>query len=186
MIDNFGRKINYLRFSITDRCDLRCKYCMPLKNDKFFKKEEILDTQQIKKILSFFIKVGIKKVRITGGEPLIRKDILEIISFLKNKKDKNLLKEILLTTNGTQLKKYAKDISSLGVDRINVSLDTLIPEKFQFITNGGNLNQVLDGLFEAKKHNIKIKINTVLLKQFNEDEINNMVLWCHENNFKQS
>ena len=79
-----------------------------------------------------------------------------------------------------------KDISSLGVDRINVSLDTLIPEKFQFITNGGNLNQVLDGLFEAKKHNIKIKINTVLLKQFNEDEINNMVLWCHENNFKQS
>ena len=186
MIDNFGRKINYLRFSITDRCDLRCKYCMPLKNDKFFKKEEILDTQQIKKILSFFIKVGIKKVRITGGEPLIRKDILEIISFLKNQKDKNLLKEVLLTTNGTQLKKYAKDISSLGVDRINVSLDTLIPEKFQFITNGGNLNQVLDGLFEAKKHNIKIKINTVLLKQFNEDEINNMVLWCHENNFKQS
>jgi len=98
-----------------------------------------------------FIKTGIKKIRITGGEPLIRKDILEIISFLKIQKDKQFLKEILLTTNGTQLKKYAKDISNLGVDRINISLDTLIPEKFQFITNGGNLKLVLDGLFEAKK-----------------------------------
>ena len=186
MLDNFGRQINYLRFSITDRCDLRCKYCMPTKNDKFFKKESILSSDQIKKILDLFIKTGIKKVRITGGEPLIRKDILEIINFLKNKKDNKLLDEILLTTNGTQLKKYAKDISNLGVDRINVSLDTLIPEKFQFITNGGNLKQVLDGLFEAKKHNIKIKINTVLLKKFNEDEINNMVLWCHKNDFKQS
>ena len=186
MIDNFGRKINYLRFSITDRCDLRCKYCMPVKNENFYKKEEILDTQQMKKILSYFIKLGIRKIRITGGEPLIRKDILEIISFLKNKKEDNLLKEILLTTNGTQLKKYAKDISDLGVDRINVSLDTLIPEKFQFITNGGNLNQVLQGLVEARKQNIKIKINTVLLKKFNEDEINSMVKWCHENGFKQS
>ena len=96
--------------------------------------------------MAYFIKLGIRKIRITGGEPLIRKDILEIISFLKNKKEDNLLKEILLTTNGTQLKKYAKDISDLGVDRINVSLDTLIPEKFQFITNGGNLNQVLQGI----------------------------------------
>ena len=133
-----------------------------------------------------FIKTGIKKIRITGGEPLIRKDILEIISFLKIQKDKQFLKEILLTTNGTQLKKYAKDISNLGVDRINISLDTLIPEKFQFITNGGNLKLVLDGLFEAKKQNIEVKINTVLLKNFNEDEINNMVYWCHENGFKQS
>ena len=152
----------------------------------FLKKENILSAEQIKKILTLFIKTGIKKIRITGGEPLIRKDILEIISFLKIQKDKQFLKEILLTTNGTQLKKYAKDISNLGVDRINISLDTLIPEKFQFITNGGNLKLVLDGLFEAKKQNIEVKINTVLLKNFNEDEINNMVYWCHENGFKQS
>ena len=186
MIDNFGRKINYLRFSITDRCDLRCKYCMPIKNQKFYKKDNILTTLQIKKILSLFIETGIKKIRITGGEPLIRKDILEIITFLKNKKQKKLIEEILITTNGTQLKKYAKNISDLGVDRINVSLDTLIPEKFQFITNGGNLRQVLDGLVEAKKLKIKIKINTVLLKNFNEDEIKSMVTWCKKNSFKQS
>ncbi len=186
MIDNFGRKINYLRFSITDRCDLRCKYCMPIKNQKFYKKDNILTTLQIKKILSLFIETGIKKIRITGGEPLIRKDILEIITFLKNKKQKKLIEEILITTNGTQLKKYAKNISDLGVDRINVSLDTLIPEKFQFITNGGNLRQVLDGLVEAKKLKIKIKINTVLLKNFNEDEIKSMVTWCKKHSFKQS
>ena len=142
MIDNFGRKINYLRFSITDRCDLRCKYCMPVKNENFIKRRNIRYSTNEKNSWLFY-KLGIRKIRITGGEPLIRKDILEIISFLKNKKEDNLLKEILLTTNGTQLKKYAKDISDLGVDRINVSLDTLIPEKFQFITNGGNLNQVL-------------------------------------------
>ncbi|MBD23111.1 MAG: GTP 3',8-cyclase MoaA [Alphaproteobacteria bacterium] len=186
MIDNFGRKINYLRFSITDRCDLRCKYCMPIKNQKFYKKDNILTTLEIKKILSLFIETGIKKIRITGGEPLIRKDILEIITFLKNKKKKKLIEEILITTNGTQLKKYAKNISDLGVDRINVSLDTLIPEKFQFITNGGNLRQVLDGLVEAKKLKIKIKINTVLLKNFNEDEIKSMVTWCKKHSFKQS
>ena len=111
MIDNFGRKINYLRFSITDRCDLRCKYCMPTKNDKFFKKNILSSRYQIKKILSFIYKTGIKKVRITGGEPLIRKDILEIINFFKKSKKLKLLDEIFLTTNGTQLKKYAKDIS---------------------------------------------------------------------------
>ena len=107
-----------------------------------------------------------------------------VVKTLVKEKDKQFLKEILLTTNGTQLKKYAKDISNLGVDRINISLDTLIPEKFQFITNGGNLKLVLDGLFEAKKQNIEVKINTVLLKNFNEDEINNMVYWCHKNGFK--
>tara|TARA_Y100000991_G_scaffold160032_1_gene122255 strand:+ start:304 stop:1200 length:897 start_codon:yes stop_codon:yes gene_type:complete len=159
---------------------------MPIKNQKFYKKDNILTTLEIKKILSLFIETGIKKIRITGGEPLIRKDILEIITFLKNKKKKKLIEEILITTNGTQLKKYAKNISDLGVDRINVSLDTLIPEKFQFITNGGNLRQVLDGLVEAKKLKIKIKINTVLLKNFNEDEIKSMVTWCKKHSFKQS
>ena len=186
MIDNFGRKINYLRFSVTDRCDLRCKYCMPIKSQKFYEKEKILSTENIKKILGLFIDVGIRKVRITGGEPLIRKDILEVVKFLNKKKIKKEIDEILITTNGTQLTKYAEPLSKSGVNRINISLDSLVPEKFHFITNGGNLENVLDGVFKAKKNNIKIKINTVLLKKFNEDEISQMVEWCAKHNFQQT
>ena len=186
MKDNFGRIVNYVRISVTDRCDLRCKYCMPVKNDKFLKKDEFLSKNQLEEISNVLFNLGIKKIRITGGEPLIRKDIIEYLSFLYKEKTKGKIEEILLSTNGTQLKKYAKIISKLGIKRINVSLDTLIPQKFNFITNGGSLEKVIEGIFEAKKNNIEVKINTVLLKNFNEDEILNMVKWCASNNFKQS
>ena len=130
MLDNFGRKIDYVRISVTDRCDLRCKYCMPESNPNFYKKEEILDINKLKLISESLIDLGIKKFRITGGEPLVRKDIVEYIEFLSRKLSKKVIDEILLTTNGTQLKKYSKTLSDLGVKRVNVSLDSLIKEKF--------------------------------------------------------
>ena len=186
MLDKFGRKINYLRLSVTDRCDLRCSYCMPKKNMSFYPKIEILSISDLKKITNTLIKSGIKTIRITGGEPLIRKDILEFLEFVCLKKKENKLKEVLITTNGTQLKKYAKKIAYLGINRINISLDSLDPVKFNYITNGGKLEKVLEGIYEAKKNKIDIKINTVLLKDFNESEILKFTKWCAKNNFKQS
>ena len=168
MLDNFGRKIDYVRISVTDRCDLRCKYCMPESNPNFYKKEEILDINKLKLISESLIDLGIRKFRITGGEPLVRKDIVEYIEFLSKKLSKKVIDEILLTTNGTQLKKYSKTLSGLGVKRVNVSLDSLIKEKFNFITNGGNIESVFEGIESAKENKLSIKINTVLLKNFNE------------------
>jgi len=185
MIDKFGRKINYLRLSVTDRCDLRCTYCMPKKNNLLYKKNDILSLSDLKKITKIFINLGIEKIRITGGEPLIRKDIMSFLEYICSQKEKKF-SEILITTNGTQLKKYAKKIASFGIKRINISLDTLNPEKFKLITNGGNLSNVMDGIKEAKKNNLEIKINSVLLKKFNENEILDMVRWCSHNKFKQS
>ena len=144
MLDSFGRKINYVRISVTDRCDLRCKYCMPQTNPLFYNKKDILTLNNLKKISEALIKLGIKKIRITGGEPLIRKDIIEYIKFLGSKKVNNEIDELLLTTNGTQLSKYSESLFKYGVRRINVSLDSLINEKFNFITNGGVLEKVLE------------------------------------------
>ncbi len=186
MKDNFGRNINYLRLSVTDRCDLRCKYCMPIKNQFFLKKKEFLSQNELRTLSNILFKLGINKIRITGGEPLIRKDIIEYLSFLSIQKKKGLLKDVLLSTNGTQLKRFAKKLFDLGMRRINVSLDSLVSEKYNFITNGGSLEKVLDGIYEAKKCGLEIKINTVLLKNFNEEEILNMIKWCAINNFRQS
>ena len=186
MLDSFGRKINYVRISVTVRCDLRCKYCMPQTNPLFYNKKDILTLNNLKKISEALIKLGIKKIRITGGEPLIRKDIIEYIKFLGSKKVNNEIDELLLTTNGTQLSKYSESLFKYGVRRINVSLDSLINEKFNFITNGGVLEKVLEGIFSIKKKGIEVKINTVLIKNFNEDEIINLVKWCGEHNFKLS
>lgn len=186
MLDSFGRKINYVRISVTDRCDLRCKYCMPQANPYFYDKKEILTLNNLKRISESLIKLGIKKIRITGGEPLIRKDIIEYIKFLSAKKKKNEIDELLLTTNGTQLKKYSENLKKYGVKRINVSLDSLVNEKFNFITNGGNLEKVVEGIYSIKKNNIEVKINTVLLKNFNDDEIINIMKWCGEHKFKLS
>ena len=176
MLDSFKRKIDYLRFSVTDRCDLRCKYCMPQKM-KFTQKEDSLSVKEMKIISNIFFDLGFKKIRITGGEPLIRKDIIDFLSFLNSKLKSKLISEISLTTNGTMLNKFANQIYQNGIRRINVSLDSLIPEKYSFITNGGNLKKVLDGIFDVKKTGIKIKINTVLLKDFNEDELIRFVEW---------
>ena len=185
MIDKFGRKVNYLRLSVTDRCDLRCNYCMPKKNSKLYPKSEILSLNDLKRITKILISLGIKKIRVTGGEPLIRKDINQFLEYICSLKQKGL-EEVLITTNGTQLKKYAKKISELGIKKINVSLDSLNSKKFKFLTNGGNLTEVLNGIYEAKKHKLDIKINTVLLKDFNDNEILKMVKWCADNNFKQT
>ena len=185
MLDRFGRKVDYLRFSITDRCDLRCKYCMPLKTD-FYKKSDLLSLEQLKSITLLLNKIGINKIRITGGEPFVRKDFLDYLKFLFKQKQCEKISEIFITTNGTQLYRYAEYLSLYGVNRINVSLDSLIKEKYFFITNGGNLDNVLKGILKAKKLGLNIKINTVLLKNFNDDEIEKIVLWCSKNEFSLS
>ena len=169
MKDTFNREINYLRVSVTDRCDLRCIYCM--KEDmKFLPKSKILSSEEINNICSTFIDLGIKKIRITGGEPLIKKGMPIILDYLGKKINNSNLEELTLTTNGTQLYKYAEMIKKNGVKRINVSLDTLDSEKYLKITRGGNLEQVLEGLNIAKKIGLKIKINTVALKNININE----------------
>tara|TARA_A100001011_G_scaffold385570_1_gene459787 strand:+ start:163 stop:1059 length:897 start_codon:yes stop_codon:yes gene_type:complete len=158
---------------------------MPKKNTLLYPKSEILSLNDLKRITKILINLGIKKIRITGGEPLIRKDISEFLEYICSLKQKGL-EEVLITTNGTQLKKYAKKISDLGIKKINISLDSLSSKKFKFLTNGGNLTEVLNGIYEAKKNKLDVKINTVLLKDFNENEILKMVKWCADNNFKQT
>ena len=182
MKDTFNREINYLRISVTDRCDLRCIYCMKEKMT-FLPKSEILSSEEINKICSTFIDLGIKKIRITGGEPLIKKGMPVILNYLGKKINNSNLKELTLTTNGTQLSKYANMIKKNGIKRINVSLDTLDPKKYMKITRGGNLEQVLEGLELAKKIGLKIKINTVALKKININELNKLVNWCLRKNF---
>ena len=182
MLDSFGRNIDYLRFSVTDRCDLRCKYCMPEKMS-FSQKKDMLNLDQLKTLTDVLIRIGIKKIRITGGEPFVRKDIISFLQYLNYYKKKQLLKEITLTTNGTLLEKYSEDLKQNGIERLNVSIDSLIPEKYSFITNGGKIDNVLKGIKKASNLGIKIKINVVLLKNFNEDEIISLTKWSAENNF---
>ena len=186
MLDSFGRKINYVRVSVTDRCDLRCSYCMPKKHNDFIEKKEILSIDKLKFLSDALINVGINKFRITGGEPLIRKGITEYIKFLGNEKKKKRIKEILLTTNGTQLENFVDLLVHNGIKRLNVSLDTLDYYKYNLITNGGDLNKVLGGLKAASQSGLKIKINTVLLKRVNDDEILSLAEWCGENKFNLS
>ena len=182
MKDTFNREINYLRVSVTDRCDLRCVYCMK-ENMNFLPKSEILSSEEINNICSTFIELGIKKIRITGGEPLIKKGMPIILKYLGKKLKNSNLEELTLTTNGTQLYKYAEIIKKNGIKRINVSLDSLDPAKYLKITRGGNLEQVLEGLNIAKKNGLKIKINTVALKNTNIDEISKLVKWCIKKDF---
>ena len=182
MKDTFNREINYLRVSVTDRCDLRCVYCMK-ENMQFLPKSEILSSEEINNICSTFIDLGIKKIRITGGEPLIKKGMPTILEYLGKKVKNSKLEELTLTTNGTQLYKYAEIIKKNGIKRINVSLDTLDPKKYLKITRGGNLEKVLEGLNIAKKIGLKIKINTVALKNININELDKLVNWCVNKKF---
>ena len=182
MKDTFNREINYLRVSVTDRCDLRCVYCMK-ENMNFLPKSEILSSEEINSICSTFIELGVKKIRITGGEPLIKKGMPAILEYLGKKLKNSNLEELTLTTNGTQLYKYAEMIKKNGINRINVSLDSLDPAKYLKITRGGNLEQVLEGLNIAKKIGLKIKINTVALKNTNTNEIDRLVDWCKNKEF---
>ena len=157
LVDQFLRKINYLRVSVTDRCDLRCVYCMKEKMN-FLPKNEILSLEEIERLCDNFIELGVEKIRLTGGEPLVRKNIIHLIKNLNNKKNNTNLKEITLTTNGSLLKRFAKDLKNNGINRINVSLDTIIEEKFKEITRFGNLEKTLEGIEEAIKMILKLKL----------------------------
>jgi len=181
LIDPFKRKISYVRVSVTDRCDFRCTYCMS-EDMKFLPKKDVLSLEELDRLCNTFIDLGVKKLRITGGEPLVRKNIMQLFSNL-GKKLGHGLEELTLTTNGSQLDRYAKDLFDNGVRRINVSLDSLEKKKFKKITRNGDLDKVINGIMVAKKAGLKIKINTVALKGINDNEILNLVNWCGENKF---
>ena len=181
LFDQYFRKIEYLRVSVTDRCDLRCVYCMKEKMN-FLPKNEILSLEEIERLCDNFIDLGVKKIRLTGGEPLVRKDLIKLIKNLNLKRNKTNLKEITLTTNGTLLNKFAKDLKCNGINRINVSLDTINEEKYKKITRFGELKKVLNGIEEGIKNNIKIKINTVVFKNFNENELVDLIKWTNSRN----
>ena len=177
MIDPFGRTINYLRVSVTDRCDLRCVYCMA-EDMTFLPKREILSLEELDRLLGAFIALGVRKLRLTGGEPLVRKNVMWLIERLGRHLESGTLDELTLTTNGTQLAKFAQSLAAAGVLRVNVSLDTRDPVLFRRITRWGDLDQVLDGIAAARRAGLEVKINTVALKGQNEDEIDDLVAWC--------
>ena len=177
LIDPFNRAITYLRVSVTDRCDFRCVYCMS-ENMNFLPKADLLTLEELDKMCSAFISQGVEKLRITGGEPLVRRNIMEFFESISRHLKTGDLKELTLTTNGSQLHRFAEKLSEIGIKRINVSLDTLNEQKFSKITRWGRLSQVLKGIDAALAAGIKIKINTVALKDFNEDELEDLVQWC--------
>ncbi|WP_347312996.1 GTP 3',8-cyclase MoaA [Defluviimonas sp. SAOS-178_SWC] len=177
LIDPFARPISYLRVSVTDRCDFRCTYCMA-EHMQFLPKKDLLTLEELDRLCSTFIRLGVEKLRITGGEPLVRRDIMTFFKAMSRHLDTGALKELTLTTNGSQLARFAADLAACGVRRVNVSLDTLDAAKFQAITRWGRLNQVMDGIAAAKAAGLRVKINTVALKGFNEDELFPLLDWC--------
>jgi cyclic pyranopterin phosphate synthase len=177
MIDPFGRTISYLRVSVTDRCDFRCVYCMA-EHMTFLPKAEVLTLEELDRLCSAFIGLGVKKLRLTGGEPLVRKNVMELFRALSRHLKSGALEELTVTTNGSQLEKYADALAALGVRRINVSIDTLDPVKFTEITRWGKLQTVLDGVRAAKEAGLRVKINTVALKGVNDGEVDSLVEWC--------
>ena len=179
LIDPFARAITYLRVSVTDRCDFRCVYCMS-ENMTFLPKKELLTLEELDRMCSTFVNLGVEKLRITGGEPLVRRDIMTFFRSMTRHLDSGALKELTLTTNGSQLERFADQLFDAGVRRINVSLDTLDEAKFADITRWGRLPQVLRGIDAAQKAGLRIKINAVALKGFNEDELPRMTEWCAE------
>jgi cyclic pyranopterin phosphate synthase len=177
LIDPFARAIRYLRVSVTDRCDFRCVYCMS-ENMSFLPKAELLTLEELDRLCSVFIGLGVEKLRITGGEPLVRKGIRTFFEAMARHLGTGALKELTLTTNGSQLARFAPDLAALGVRRINVSLDTLDPAKFAQITRWGRLSQVLDGIAAARAAGMRVKINAVALRGVNEDELFTLADWC--------
>ncbi|MCP8893627.1 GTP 3',8-cyclase MoaA [Shinella daejeonensis] len=178
MIDPFGRAITYLRVSVTDRCDFRCTYCMS-EHMTFLPKKDLLTLEELNRLCSAFIAKGVRKLRLTGGEPLVRKNILFLVRALGEHVRDGRLDELTLTTNGSQLARHAAELVDCGVRRINVSLDTLDPEKFRAVTRWGDLSKVMEGLDAARKAGLSIKINTVALKDFNDREIPALLRWAH-------
>jgi cyclic pyranopterin phosphate synthase len=178
LIDPFGRLVSYLRVSVTDRCDLRCTYCMA-EDMTFLPKRDLLTLEELDRLCSVFVARGVKKIRLTGGEPLVRKGIMALITSLGRHVRSGAVEELTLTTNGSQLARFADDLFANGVRRINVSLDTLDPEKFKRITRWGDLAKIHEGLAAAQRAGLKIKINAVALKGFNDTEIPELLRWAH-------
>eukprot|EP00752_Nemacystus_decipiens_P000964 g964.t1 len=182
IIDPFGRAISYLRVSVTDRCDFRCVYCMS-EDMTFLPKQEVLTLEELDRVCSAFVRLGVQKLRLTGGEPLVRRNILWLFERLGRHLESGALKELTLTTNGSQLARYADDLYRCGVRRVNVSLDTLNPDKFLAITRWGKFDRVMEGLEAAKQAGLAVKINCVALKGVNDDEVHRLVEWCGEEGF---
>jgi len=182
LVDGFKRRITYLRLSVTDRCDLRCQYCMPEKMT-FLPRAEVLSLEELHRVALTFIARGVTKIRLTGGEPLVRRDMLDLVRALGRRIGADdgcgALEELTLTTNGTRLVEFADDLFAAGVRRVNVSLDTLDPARFEALSRRDRLSQVLDGIRAAKEAGLSVKINTVALKGVNEDEIADIIAWAH-------
>ncbi|MGE5767711.1 MAG: GTP 3',8-cyclase MoaA [Bacteroidota bacterium] len=182
MIDPFGRAVTYLRVSVTDRCDFRCVYCMA-EDMTFLPKKEILTLEELDRVCSAFVRQGVKKLRMTGGEPLVRRDIMKLFRSLSRHLESGALEELTLTTNGSQLHRFSHELADLGVRRVNVSLDTLDPDKFKAITRWGSLDKVMAGLDAAKDAGLRVKINAVALKGVNDDEVDRLVAWCGDEGY---
>lgn len=178
MLDPFGRKISYLRVSVTDRCDFRCTYCMA-EDMNFLPKAELLSLEELDRLCSAFVAKGVRKLRLTGGEPLVRRNVMGLVQSLGRHLKTGALDELTLTTNGSQLARFATALKASGVNRINVSLDTLDPAKFREITRWGRIEQVLEGIDAALDAGLKVKINAVALRGINEDEIEALMCWAH-------
>ena len=178
LIDPFARPISYLRVSVTDRCDFRCTYCMA-EDMTFLPKKDLLSLEELDRLCTAFIDKGVRKLRLTGGEPLVRKNIMHLIRQLSRHLDSGALEELTLTTNGSQLSRFADELADCGVRRINVSIDTLDPDKFRQITRWGDLAKVMEGIEAAERAGLKIKLNAVALKGFNDTEIAEMLRFAH-------
>ncbi|WP_321341040.1 GTP 3',8-cyclase MoaA [Breoghania sp.] len=178
LTDPFGRDVTYLRVSVTDRCDFRCVYCMA-ENMTFLPKKDVLSLEELDRLCSAFVSKGVRKLRLTGGEPLVRKNIMSLFRSLSRHIDAGALDEITVTTNGSQLARFVGELYDCGVRRINVSIDTLDPDKFRAITRWGDFDKVMEGLDAAKKAGLQIKLNAVALKGVNDVEIPSMIEWAH-------
>ena len=177
MMDSFGRQITYLRLSVTDRCDLRCVYCMP-EHMEFLPKSDVLSLEELQRLCGVFADLGVRKIRLTGGEPLVRRDVMTVVRALGARVAAGTLDEVTLTTNGTQLERFAADLAECGVKRINVSVDSLDSQVFRAVTRGGDLATVLRGIDLARDLGLRVKINTVALKGTNDHEFDRMLEWC--------
>ncbi len=178
LIDPFGRRIDYVRVSVTDRCDLRCVYCMA-ERQTFLPRADVLSLEELDRLCTAFIDLGTRRIRLTGGEPLVRKGFIDLVEGLSRHLRSGALEELTLTTNGTQLVQYAEALARHGVRRINVSLDTLDPDAYRRITRGGDLSRVMDGLAAARAAGLEVKINTVALKSDNAADLPDMIAWAH-------
>ncbi|HEY4924456.1 MAG TPA: GTP 3',8-cyclase MoaA [Roseiarcus sp.] len=185
LVDPFGRAVTYLRVSVTDRCDFRCVYCMS-EDMNFLPKRDVLTLEELDRLCSAFVALGTRKLRITGGEPLVRRDIMRLFRSLSRHLDRGALDEITLTTNGSQLERYAGDLAACGVKRVNVSLDTLDAGRFRAITRWGDLSKVMAGIERARSAGLAVKINAVALKGVNDGEAPAMVEWAHARGFEMT